>query len=485
MSPMSPEGFKLMHRHSETSGTMGNLLILADGMVVEHPEDFYRMQASPSSSSLSSTHSAPPQMIHSAPSTIRISSPSLPEKYRHNREMLMLLPPTRDRPSSAMYPNITENGQLPNLQRALFHQVIGPCKPCSDPNLSVADKVLTAPSSWSLDSGSRDPLPFLSAHVGSVLAPPVPPRNLPHGQHLSMHFDAFHHHHQSSELPPALPARSLRKSPLHPIPASPTSPQSVLDGSNSTLSGSASSGVSSLSESNFGGTLDPSASRTDTLESAPSSQAWTTDQEDLDSLYQPVRYSASEPAVTDGDKPQPCRSLSAPGTVTPPHPGIHIIPPGALGQDIMHPPQQHVYYQQLHFSHYIPHNPPLYSLHEPPALPPKPYVREGCIPEEEGPQSTPLTVPRPMPRKISQPIIAATKEEQAKVAWEHGPDPGSRTREPDPGSRTREPDPGSRTRGAGPGEPDPGSRTRGAGPGEPDPGSRTREPDPGSRRLFY
>uniref|UniRef100_A0A3Q1GSH4 Dedicator of cytokinesis 3 n=1 Tax=Acanthochromis polyacanthus TaxID=80966 RepID=A0A3Q1GSH4_9TELE len=342
---------------SHNSSEMGNLLILADGVVVEHPEDFYRMQvcnghirppllcvsclndlflqASPSSSSLSSTHSAPPQMINSAPSTIRVGSPSLPDKYRHNREMLMLLPPHRERPSSAMYSNLSENGQPPAFQRALFHQVIGPCKPCSDPNLSVAEK----------------------------------------GQLLSMHFDAFHH----QDLPPALPARSLRKSPLHPIPASPTSPQSILDGSNSTLSGSASSGVSSLSESNFGGppsSSDPPASRTDTLESVPSSQAWTTDQEDLDSPYQPVRYSVSEPEVLDGVKPPPSRSHSAPCSNRPP-----------------------------------------------PALPPKPYLREGCIPEEEpliGQPAPPPPAPRPMPRKISQPIITATKEEQAKVAWEHG-----------------------------------------------------------------
>ncbi|XP_071349570.1 dedicator of cytokinesis protein 3-like isoform X5 [Trachinotus anak] len=178
-SPMSPESFKLMHRHSEM-GNVGNLLILADGMLVEHAEDFYRMQASPSSSSLSSTHSAPSQMMNSTPSTIRVGSPSLPDKYRHNREMLMLLPPHRERPSSAMYTNITENGQPVNFQRALFHQVIGPCKPSSDPNLSVAEKVLTTPSSWSLDSGTREALPFLSAHVGGVMAPPVPPRNLPH-----------------------------------------------------------------------------------------------------------------------------------------------------------------------------------------------------------------------------------------------------------------------------------------------------------------
>ncbi|KAK9529731.1 hypothetical protein VZT92_013806 [Zoarces viviparus] len=426
----SHESFKLLHRHSpialltavpppslsshpsSEAAPVGSLLILSDGVVVEHPEDFYRMQASPSSSSLSSTHSAPSQMINSAPSTIRVGSPSLPDKYRHNREMLMLLPPHRERPSSAMYTNISENGQPTSFQRALFHQVIGPCKPCSDPNLSVAEKVLTTPSSWSLDSGTREALPFLSAHVGGVMAPPVPPRNLPHGQHLSMHFDAFHH--QVSDLPPALPARSLRKSPLHPIPASPTSPQSILDGSSSTLSGSASSGVSSLGESNFGGASSSDPPATDPLESVPSSQAWTTDQEDLDSPYQPVRYSVSEPEVLDGVKPAPCRSHSAPGGVVA-QAGVQIQP-------------QHLYYHHQHHCHphYLPHHPPLYSLHEPPpALPPKPYLRdlrEGCIPEEDplNNQSAPPPAPQPMPRKISQPIITATKEEQARVAWEHG-----------------------------------------------------------------
>uniref|UniRef100_A0A8C9RAI8 Dedicator of cytokinesis 3 n=1 Tax=Scleropages formosus TaxID=113540 RepID=A0A8C9RAI8_SCLFO len=376
-SPMSPESIKLMHRHSET----GNLVILTDGMVVEHPEDIYRMQPSPSSSSLSSTHSAPSQMMNSTPSSTR-GSPSLPDKYRHNREMLMLLPPHRERPSSAMYPTMTENGQPANLQRALFHQVIGPCKPCSDPNLSVAEKVLAAPSSWSLDSGTREALPFLSAHVGSVMVPPVPPRTLPPG-HFSMHFDAFHH--QISDLPPALPARSLRKSPLHPIPASPTSPQSGLDGSNSTLSGSASSGVSSLSESNFGQSSEPPA-RTDTLDSMPS-QAWTTD-EDVESPYLPVRYSVSEPDVLDSIKPPPCRSHSAPGGVVP-------------------SPQEGHLHHHVH-AHYH-HDPP-------PALPPKPYLREGCIPEED---LRPIPRPMPMPRKISQPLLS-NKEEQAKVAWEHG-----------------------------------------------------------------
>ncbi|CAG14736.1 unnamed protein product, partial [Tetraodon nigroviridis] len=145
------------HMSSET----GNLLILADGMLVENPEEFYRMQvsgsappplgdhmtivtcvlqASPSSSSLNSTHSAPSHLISSAPSTIRVASPSLPDKSRHNRETLLLLPPQQDRPSSAVYGNLGDGGQPTSLQRALFHQVIGSFKPCSDPSLCVGEK---------------------------------------------------------------------------------------------------------------------------------------------------------------------------------------------------------------------------------------------------------------------------------------------------------------------------------------------------------
>ncbi|XP_069792936.1 dedicator of cytokinesis protein 3 isoform X11 [Narcine bancroftii] len=338
-NPMSPETIKLMHRHSplsltgpnrhsssslssQTSSEVGNLVILTDGLAGETPDDLYRMQlayantrfqgsmtnvsvlsscqASPSTSSLSSTHSAPSQMINSAPSSAR-GSPSLSDKYRHSRDIMMLLPPHRDRPSSAMYPAMLENGQPSSFQRALIQQVVGPCKPCSDPNLSVAEKgdwfhqfhtpakiqsenyyaVPAAPSCWSLDSGTRDTIPFLSAHVGTIVAPPVPPRTLPPG-HFSMNFDAFHH--QTSDIPPALPARTLRKSSLHPIPASPTSPHSGLDGSNSTLSGSASSGVSSLSESNFGQSMEPP--RADIIDSVPS-QTWNPE-EDGEPPYIPV-----------------------------------------------------------------------------------------------------------------------------------------------------------------------------------------------------
>ncbi|XP_037240009.1 dedicator of cytokinesis protein 3 isoform X2 [Falco biarmicus] len=433
--PMSPESIKLVHRHSplnllgsvrhsssslssHTSSETGNLVILTDSSVGETPEDMYHMQASPSTSSLSSTHSAPSQMINSAPSSARVlvkgaglttleaealylsteqiqhgrqpcklphaAPTNVPhlcpggttsrDKYRHSREMMMLLPAHRDRPSSAMYPTaIMENGQPPNFQRALIQQMIGPCKPCSDPNLSVAEKAVpAAPSSWSLDSGTREALPFLSAHAGSILAPPVPPRSLPHG-HYSLHFDAFHH--QLSDAPPALPARTLRKSPLHPIPASPTSPQSGLDGSNSTLSGSASSGVSSLSESNFGHSSEPPP-RTDTMDSVPS-QAWNTD-EDLETPYLPVRYSLSEPDVLESLKSQPCRSHSAPS--------------GVIPQDTM----------------------------DPPALPPKPYhSRLPNMENEEGMIIEDDDKHRPLHRKVSQPASGG-KEEQARVAWEHG-----------------------------------------------------------------
>ncbi|XP_031756991.1 dedicator of cytokinesis protein 3 isoform X3 [Xenopus tropicalis] len=189
--------------------------------------------------------------------------------------------------------------------RALFQQVLGPCKPCSDPNLSVAEKVLTAPSSWSLDSGTRESLPFMASHIGSVLTPTGTTRGLTQG-HYSLHFDAFHP--AMGEGAP-LPTRSLRKSPLHTIPASPTSPQSCLDGSNSPLSGSASSGVSSLSEGNLSGCPDP-ASATDPRTEENHTGGFQ--------HYPPVRYSLSDPNGLEPPKFQGCRSHSAPSGVTPP-----------------------------------------------------------------------------------------------------------------------------------------------------------------------
>ncbi|XP_063807120.1 dedicator of cytokinesis protein 3-like isoform X2 [Pseudophryne corroboree] len=248
-----PYSMQMLLPHSLHAGSITNVSALSSSYT------------SPSSSSLSSTHSAPSQLINSAPSSTR-GSPSLPDKYRHSRDLVMLLPAPRDRPSSAMYQTGADGGQRCVYPRALFQQVLGPCKPCSDPNLSVAEK-----------------------------------------GHYALHFDAFHP--TVGDGAPALPTRSLRKSPLHTIPASPTSPQSCLDGSNSPLSGSASSGVSSLSEGNFSGCPDATTITESRAEE---------EQSGCYQHYPPVRYSLSDPNGLEPPKVQPCRSHSAPTGVTPP-----------------------------------------------------------------------------------------------------------------------------------------------------------------------
>ncbi|XP_075404034.1 dedicator of cytokinesis protein 3-like [Tenrec ecaudatus] len=196
-----------------------------------------------------------------------------------------------------------------------------------------------------------------------------------------LHFDAFHH--ALSDTPPALPARTLRKSPLHPIPASPTSPQSGLDGSNSTLSGSASSGVSSLSESNFGHCSE-AAPRADAADAVPS-PAWAAAADELEPPYLPVHYSLSEASALDARKGQPCRSHSAPGCVAPQDP----TDPPAL------PPK--------------PYHPHPHAHMRPPAL----GRDDAVLPREEAER------PRGLHRKASLPPAGA-KEEQTRLAWEHG-----------------------------------------------------------------
>ncbi|XP_036388838.1 dedicator of cytokinesis protein 3-like isoform X2 [Megalops cyprinoides] len=355
-APMSPENIRPLYRHSEP----GNLHVLTDSLGAEHYEDSYRMQPSPSSSSLSSAHSTPSQMMSSAPSSGR-GSPSLPDKYRHAREMLMAPPPQRT--VSGMCPALTENGQPTSFPRTLPHQVIGPCKPWNDPSLSLVER---GSSGW---GGSLEAPPHLQTHMGGLMVPPVPPRSVPPG-HFLMHYDGFHY--QVSDFPPALPARSLRKAPLHPILASPTSSQSGLDGSNSTLSGSASSGVSSLSESHFAPPTD-----------AAPVPSWIADKE-AESPYLHVRYSSSEPEVLDSARAPPCRSHSAPGGVCP-------------------APQDGHLHQHGPYFHHAPA----------PCLPPKPHPREGGVPEEH--------LPRPVlvPRKISQQSLLSSKVELARLAWGH------------------------------------------------------------------
>ncbi|CAB1459473.1 unnamed protein product [Pleuronectes platessa] len=414
-SHMSPESVRLIHRHSplnlqgsirhsssslssHTSSEAGTLGMMPDGLMGEHPEEALHMQPSPSSSSLSSIRSNSSQIINSAPSSAR-GSPSLPDKAKHNREVMILLPSHRERVNNAMYFNMAENGQNNHMQRALLQQV-SPCKPCADPHMNMPEKVFpNAPSSWSLDGENREQMSYMPGSTGGVIMPPVPPRSFPPG-HFLMHCDAYHH--QNSEPPPALPVRSLRKSPLHPIPGSPTSPQSALGGSNSTLSGSASSGVSSLSESNYGGQYpDPGPIRNDALEPLPS-HLWSPPDEYLASPYLHIHYGGPEIDSVDQVRPFHYRSPSS-HPHNHPHPHAHAHP--GLDSHSHGPPPHH--HAPPHGPHHIPYRRP-----QPPAVPPKPYLREGCIPEEELPPQ-----PIPLPRRIFH-SPHGHREDLGKHAWE-------------------------------------------------------------------
>lgn len=46
-------------------------------------------------------------------------SPSLPDKAKHNREVMILLPSHRERAGNSMYYNMAENGQVRQICRAL------------------------------------------------------------------------------------------------------------------------------------------------------------------------------------------------------------------------------------------------------------------------------------------------------------------------------------------------------------------------------
>uniref|UniRef100_A0A3Q0T2Q9 Dedicator of cytokinesis 3 n=1 Tax=Amphilophus citrinellus TaxID=61819 RepID=A0A3Q0T2Q9_AMPCI len=191
-------------------------------------------------------------------------------------------------------------------------------------------------------------------------------------------------------------------SPLHPIPGSPTSPQSALGGSNSTLSGSASSGVSSLSESNFGGQYpDPGPIRNDALEPLPS-HLWSPPDEYLASPYMHIHYGGAEIDSMDPVRPFHYRSPAS-HPHTHPHPHTHAHP--GLDSHSHGPPPHH--HAPSHGPHHIPYRRP-----QPPAVPPKPYLREGCIPEEDLPPQ-----PIPLPRRIFH-SPHGHREDQGKHPWE-------------------------------------------------------------------
>ncbi|KAK9399596.1 dedicator of cytokinesis protein 4 [Crotalus adamanteus] len=132
----------------------------------ESSDEVFNMQPSPSTSSLSSTHSASPNVTSSAPSSAR-GSPLLSDKLKHSRENSCLSP--RERPFSAIYPNPAELSQ-----RIVFNHNGDGALPRSDPILSAPEKAVNStPSSWSLDSGKEAKN---ISESGKLMFPPVPPR---------------------------------------------------------------------------------------------------------------------------------------------------------------------------------------------------------------------------------------------------------------------------------------------------------------------
>uniref|UniRef100_A0A670J655 Dedicator of cytokinesis protein 4 n=1 Tax=Podarcis muralis TaxID=64176 RepID=A0A670J655_PODMU len=141
---MSPDGVRVIPRRSPLSYPAVNryssssLSSQASAEVSnitgqsESSDEVFNMQPSPSTSSLSSTHSASPNVTSSAPSSAR-GSPLLSDKLKHSRENSCLSP--RERPCSAIYPNPAESSQ-----RILFNHIGDGALPRSDPNLSGPEK---------------------------------------------------------------------------------------------------------------------------------------------------------------------------------------------------------------------------------------------------------------------------------------------------------------------------------------------------------
>uniref|UniRef100_A0A8C3ARY6 Dedicator of cytokinesis 4b n=1 Tax=Cyclopterus lumpus TaxID=8103 RepID=A0A8C3ARY6_CYCLU len=269
----------------------------------ESSDEVFNMQPSPSTSSLSSNHSASPNVTSSAPSSAR-GSPQMAEKHKHSRENACLSP--RDRPVSAIFPN-----PMDPAQRAPPHQIGDATLPRSDPNLSAPDKGSSAKNmrSQSPVSASRSP--------------------------------------QKTTVPPFTP--------------SPTECQSTSLVSNSpVLSGSYSSGISSLSRCSV-------------------SEASGTELPAGDHLPHPLPPPTTLPNSVSSSSDEPIRRENK----TPPPYSVYERNnprrPVPLPHSLSIPPQT-----------------------DPPALPPKPHqLRTGSM-KLDGTSDPRVPRPRPLPRKVSQ-----------------------------------------------------------------------------------
>ncbi|KAL3048507.1 hypothetical protein OYC64_007128 [Pagothenia borchgrevinki] len=308
----------------------------------ESSDEVFNMQPSPSTSSLSSNHSASPNVTSSAPSSAR-GSPQMAEKHKHSRENACLSP--RERPVSAIFPN-----PLDPAQRAAAHQIGDTTLPRSDPNLSAPDKVRATFSSWSLDSVKMG-APSISDSLGKLLCPPVPPRPPYSGS------SAKNMRSQS----PVSASRSPQKTTVPPFTPSPTECQSTsLVSSSPVLSGSYSSGISSLSRCSV-------------------SEASGTELNAGDHPLYPLPPPSTMPNSVSSSSDEPIRRENK----TPPPYSVYERNnprrPVPLPHSLSIPPQA-----------------------DPPALPPKPHqLRTGSM-KLDGTSDPRVPRPRPLPRKVSQ-----------------------------------------------------------------------------------
>uniref|UniRef100_H2M4C3 Dedicator of cytokinesis 4b n=1 Tax=Oryzias latipes TaxID=8090 RepID=H2M4C3_ORYLA len=294
----------------------------------ESSDEVFNMQPSPSTSSLSSNHSASPNVTSSAPSSAR-GSPQMAEKHKHARENACLSP--RERPVSAIFPNPHDATQVDVT--------------CG---VSVCHKVRPTPSSWSLDS-VKEGGPSFSDSVYKMQCPPVPPRPPYSGKssRSSLDFPVIRSLSPQSTVPPFTP--------------SPTECQSASLVSNSpVLSGSYSSGISSLSRCSV-------------------SEASGTELPSLDHPPYPLPPPGPFPNSTSSGSDEPIRRENK----TPPPYSVYERNnprrPVPLPHSLSIPPQT-----------------------DPPALPPKPHqLRTGSM-KLDGTADPRVPKPRSLPRKVSQ-----------------------------------------------------------------------------------
>ncbi|XP_020666098.1 dedicator of cytokinesis protein 4 isoform X5 [Pogona vitticeps] len=340
---MSPEGARVIPRRSPLSYPAVNryssssLSSQASAEVSnitgqsESSDEVFNMQPSPSTSSLSSTHSASPNVTSSAPSSAR-GSPLLSDKLKHSRENSCLSP--RERPCSAIYPNPAEPSQ-----RIMFNHIGDGALPRSDPNLSGPEKAVNStPSSWSLDSGKEA---RNMSESGKLISPPVPPRptqTASPARHIT-------------SVSPSPAGRSPMKGSVQSFTPSPVDYHSSGLISNSpVLSGSYSSGISSLSRCS---TSEISGFETQTNEHPLSISNCNISEE-------PVRKESKTP------------------------------------------PPYSVYERTLRRPVPLPHSLSIPIPMDPPALPPKPLLVRPNNLESSSKRTEQVPRPRPLPRKVSQ-----------------------------------------------------------------------------------